>query len=224
MSGALLSLLPAALGVAISPIPIIAVILMVMSKRARQNGPAFVVGWAAALIAVVGIIIWLAATGNISVGENGPSTASSVIILILSLVLLILAAQTWLTRPRKSQKPVAPMWMAALDRFSVGKSLGLGAISASSTKNLCLSLIAGFTISQAGVGRGQQRAMALSFALVGSITVLSPVVFALTTPKEYVHSLNIDKAWLIRNNQMLVSLSMLVIGGFYTLRAVIELV
>ena len=42
--------LPAAIGVAISPIPIIAVILMLLTPRARTNGPAFLVGWIVALL------------------------------------------------------------------------------------------------------------------------------------------------------------------------------
>ena len=36
--------LPFAIGVAISPIPIIAVILMLFSNRAKVNGPAFLLG------------------------------------------------------------------------------------------------------------------------------------------------------------------------------------
>ncbi len=52
MENALGSILPQAIGVAISPIPIIAVILMLFSKRARSNGTAFLVGWVLALVVV----------------------------------------------------------------------------------------------------------------------------------------------------------------------------
>jgi hypothetical protein len=34
-----------AIGVAISPVPIIAVILMLFSSRAKVNGPMFLLGW-----------------------------------------------------------------------------------------------------------------------------------------------------------------------------------
>jgi len=40
------AILTFAVGVAISPVPIIAVILMLFSQRARVNGPMFLVGWA----------------------------------------------------------------------------------------------------------------------------------------------------------------------------------
>ncbi len=39
------AILPFGVGVALSPVPIIAVILMLMSARARVNGPMFIVGW-----------------------------------------------------------------------------------------------------------------------------------------------------------------------------------
>src|SRR6185436_1746651 len=37
--------LPSAVGVAISPLPIVAVVLMLVTPRGRVNGPMFVVGW-----------------------------------------------------------------------------------------------------------------------------------------------------------------------------------
>ena len=37
-------ILPLAVGVALSPVPIIAVALMLMSQRARLNGPLFAIG------------------------------------------------------------------------------------------------------------------------------------------------------------------------------------
>jgi Sap, sulfolipid-1-addressing protein len=46
-------ILPLAVGVALSPVPIIAVALMLMSQRARLNGPLFVIGWLIGL-AVIG--------------------------------------------------------------------------------------------------------------------------------------------------------------------------
>jgi hypothetical protein len=49
------AVLPFAVGVAISPVPIIAVILMLFSSRARVNGPMFLLGWGVALAVVSGV-------------------------------------------------------------------------------------------------------------------------------------------------------------------------
>jgi hypothetical protein len=48
-----------AVGVAISPVPIIAVILMLFSAKARVNGLVFLAGWALALAVVSGAVYFL---------------------------------------------------------------------------------------------------------------------------------------------------------------------
>ena len=52
MGTAIGQILPLAVGVALSPVPIIAVALMLMSQRARLNGPLFVIGWLCARTAI----------------------------------------------------------------------------------------------------------------------------------------------------------------------------
>ena len=66
---AIVNILPLALGVAISPIPIIAVILMLLSPKARINGLAFLLGWVVGL-AVVGIVVTVV-SGNAGLGSGG---------------------------------------------------------------------------------------------------------------------------------------------------------
>ena len=45
MREAIGDVLPLGVGVALSPLPIIAVTLMLVSRRARVNGPVFMLGW-----------------------------------------------------------------------------------------------------------------------------------------------------------------------------------
>ena len=48
--------LPLAVGIALSPLPIIAVVLTLTSRRAKANGPAFVLGWLLGL-GIVGAVV-----------------------------------------------------------------------------------------------------------------------------------------------------------------------
>ena len=59
MGDAIGSVLPLAVGVAISPLPVMAVILILFTPKARSNGPAFVAGWVLglAVAATVTLII-----------------------------------------------------------------------------------------------------------------------------------------------------------------------
>ena len=78
-------LLPLAVGIALSPIPIVAVILMLFSARAKANGIAFVVGWVTGL-AVVGAIILV--FGSASGTAEEPSQASLVVQSLFGLLLI----------------------------------------------------------------------------------------------------------------------------------------
>jgi hypothetical protein len=60
MGAAIGQALPLAVGVALSPVPIIAVVLMLMSQRARLNGTGFVLGWLAGLGVATPVVTYFA--------------------------------------------------------------------------------------------------------------------------------------------------------------------
>jgi hypothetical protein len=67
-------------GVALSPFPIVAVVLMLVTERARLNGP--VLGWLAGLALVGTVVLVIASPADAS--ENGqPATWVGVLKLIL---------------------------------------------------------------------------------------------------------------------------------------------
>ena len=118
---------PAAIGVAISPIPIIAVILMLFTPKARSNGPAFLVGWILALLAVGAIGIVIADRASQS-GGSDPSTIASLVFTILGVLLVLLALKTWRGRPQPGVDAPMPAWMATIDGFTPVKAFGFAAL------------------------------------------------------------------------------------------------
>src|SRR6185295_18870953 len=148
------ALLPSAVAVALSPIPIVAVILMLDTPKARSNGPAFALGWVFGLTAV-SVIVLLVAHGA-SDPDSASSTSVNWVTLGLGVLFLALASRQWRGRPKKGEAPVMPKWMASIDGFTAPKSLVLGvALSAVNPKNLALTLAAAGSIAQAGLG-GEQ--------------------------------------------------------------------
>lgn len=63
-----------AVGVAISPVPIIAVTLMLFSQRARVNGLMFLLGWVLALAVVSGVVYAAADQGNAATDSTTSDT------------------------------------------------------------------------------------------------------------------------------------------------------
>ncbi|MFI5896294.1 GAP family protein [Actinoplanes sp. NPDC051513] len=91
--------LPTAIGAALSPVPIIAVILMLTTPRARTNGPAFVLGWLVGLAAVGTVVLLLA--GPASSGDDGGKPAwAGWVALILGVLLLLIAVRQFRRRRR----------------------------------------------------------------------------------------------------------------------------
>src|SRR5260370_14853540 len=109
-------ILPLALGVAISPVPIIAIILMLITPRARANGAGFVLGWVLGLAAAGGIVLTIANAAGVS-ASGGPSTAAYTIRLVLRIVLLLLAPRQWRGFPRPGGAAPPPRWVGALGRL-----------------------------------------------------------------------------------------------------------
>src|SRR4051794_28274868 len=134
--------LPMAVGVALSPMPIIAVILLLTTPGARRNGPSFVVGWLAGL-AVVGVIV-LGIVGPTADGAQGqPAVWVSWLQLLLGVLLLVVAVRQFVGRPAADAEPKLPSWMTSIDRFGAGRSLGAGAaLAGANPKNLLLAVAA----------------------------------------------------------------------------------
>ena len=60
MGRAIGELLPSAVGVGISPLPIVAMVLMLVSAHGRANGPAFLLGWVAGVLGAGAILLVVA--------------------------------------------------------------------------------------------------------------------------------------------------------------------
>ena len=74
------------------------------------------------------------------------------VVLLFGLLLLAVAVKQWQGRPKPGETPEMPKWMAAIDEFSAGRSLGLGVLlSGLNPKNLALTLAGAASLAQAGL-------------------------------------------------------------------------
>src|SRR5262245_58756119 len=100
---------------------------MLVTPRARTNGPAFVIGWLVGL-GVVGAIVLAVADPAGGSDDGQPSTGVSVLKLVLGVLLLGGALREWRGRPRGDEDPPMPKWMGVLDAFGPGKAAGAGVL------------------------------------------------------------------------------------------------
>lgn len=209
-------ILPLAIGVALSPIPIVAVILMLFSKNARSTSLGFLLGWIFGLTAVSIIVIVIANPAQQATGGTA-SPLSIVVHLLLALLFFFLAYRNWQKRPKPGEQAEMPKWMSGIDSMTAGKALGLGALlSGVNPKNLALTLSAAVIIAGAGLNSTQTIVAVVVFIIVASITVAAPVIATLILGDKATPTLNSWKAWLVQNNAT-VMMVLLVVFGFVML-------
>ena len=210
MGDAIGQVLPFAVGVAISPVPIIAVILMLVTAQARVNGPAFIVGWIVGLSIIGVIVIGLAGAAG---GASGPPTWLLWLQAVLGVLLLLVAARQFGGRPRDGEVAPTPAWMGAIDSFTPGKALGAGVLlSALNPKNLLLAVGAAATIEQTGASTADEAIAYLVFALIASIGVATPVVLFFALGDRAPALLDRMKTWMGQNNAVIMTILCLIIG------------
>ena len=204
--------LPLAVVTALSPMPIIAVVLMLVSARARVNGPLFVLGWVAGL-AAVGTVVFLVADPN-EAGEAGePASWVGWVELALGGLLLLLALKQWRSRPAKGQDVAMPKWMGAIDGFTPVRSFGVGALLAGvNPKNTLLAIGAAVAVAGTGIPGMEQAVAYAVFVVIGTVGVASPVVIYLALGDRAPAMLKRLQDWMVLHNAAVMAVLLLVIG------------
>lgn len=211
MGGVIGDLLPIAIGIAISPLPIIAVILMLLSASPGRSSVGFLLGWVVGIVAVTTIVLLL--VGRAGNSANGPSTTSSVIRLVLGVLLLLLGVRQWRARPRPGEAAAMPKWMRALDGITAVKASGLGALlSGVNPKNLLLCVAAGTAIGAGHLSAGGNVVAIAIFTVLASCSIAGPVVLFLVARERMSAPLAALRTWLTDNNAAVMAVLLLVIG------------
>jgi threonine/homoserine/homoserine lactone efflux protein len=205
--------LPYGVGVALSPVPIIAVVLMLATPQGRINGPAFLAGWIVG-IAVLGTIVLLAASGASASDHGAPATWVSIVKIVLGVLLLALAAKQWRGRPRGDAEPELPAWMKTIDTFTPVKSIGMAVLlSAINPKNLLLVVAAAAAIAQTGVSTVDQAVALAVFILIATLGVGAPVAIFFLMGARATKILGELHEWMARENATIMAVICLIIGA-----------
>jgi threonine/homoserine/homoserine lactone efflux protein len=212
MSEAIGQILPLGLVVGLSPVPIIAVVLMLATPRARANGVAFLIGWVAGL-AIVGAVALLVSDAIDPSEDSEPATWVSLLLMALGVALVLLAVKQWRGRPRGDEEAALPKWMASIEGFRAPKALGLGALLSSvNPKNLMVAVAAAAAIAGTGVDTGQEVIAYAVFIAIGTVGVGVPVVVYLILGERSRALLDDVRSWMAANNTVIMAVITLVIG------------
>ncbi|MFK3677545.1 GAP family protein [Microbacterium sp. NPDC090218] len=205
--------LPLTLAIAISPLTIVAIILMLLSPNARRTGPGFLIGWSLGIAVPVAVFVLLAGTLPAPADSDSPDPIRAIVQFILAALLLLLAGRQWRGRPAPGEDPTLPKWMSAIDSFTFGRALVLGVLlSAPRPKNLLIAASAGMLIGGAGLSASSTTIAAVVFIGGAVSTVVIPVIAFLVSAGRLRAPMEEFHRWLARENATITTVLLAVIG------------
>lgn len=210
MTPALGDLLPSAAAVALSPFPIIAIVVVLSAPHARRNGLAFMVGWLVGLTALSVVVVALAG-GAVAKGEG--SDALAWVRVLGALALFGVAAKKWRSRPVGDEEPVVPGWMASLDDLSARKAVGIGvALAGANPKNIALTVAAVTAVGDLGSSDRERGLAIATYVALGSATVVGAVLAHLLAGERAAAPLAAVKRFMLHNNTLILVAVLVLIG------------
>ncbi|WP_369374632.1 GAP family protein [Promicromonospora sp. Populi] len=204
-------LLPYAVGVALSPVPLIAVFLVLGAPAGRAAGAALV---GARVGTVAGVAVIAAFLADLLPESNGTSPIGLVLRILLGAVLMVWAVVLLLRRADQSESSDQPAWMATMGNASVPEAARIGVLlSAVNVKELAFGAGAGLTIAAAEIGAGATVVAAVGYAVIACLVSVAAVVAFWFAEDRVSRPLDRTRVWLARNSTVLVAIVLLVIGA-----------
>ncbi|MDL9980994.1 GAP family protein [Microbacterium sp. ASV49] len=201
-----------AVGIAISPIPIIATILLLLSPRAGRTSTAFLLGWILGI--TISVVVFTLLGAVIPVADPSASQPiAGTIRIVLGVVLLLLAVRQWRSRPKGDEPATLPAWLSAIDSLTVGRAIVLAFLFvAINPKNIVLASGAGITIGAAELTIAATVIAIVVFVIISAASVAIPVIGYFVARDAMSGPLDSLREWLVRNNATIMAVLLLVIG------------
>lgn len=172
-------LLPLAVGMLLSPLPIVAIVAIVLAPRGRTAAPMYTLVFTAVSLVFIAVGALSSAAASSASPTGAARTVSFLLAIVLALGFTVLAVASWLSRPTHGQQPKAPAWLAAIDTVTPAKAAVLGLVMAlTNTKNIPLALKGGALIGEAHLPVVAAAGLCLALAVAGSLLLIVPAVVA----------------------------------------------
>lgn len=209
-----------ALGIAISPTPVILVILMLFGVRGHWNALGYLLGWICGLV-LLGLVLFALLSAGIVILSNDAGIFRPIFQVLIGLGVLWLAYRQW-TKPIKQEVDArGPKWLGTADELLAKSSEHITPrrafvlailMSAVSPKNVALMLAAVLAFTKQDLAPTDVVILFIVFVLISSLAIGIPVGYALLKGDKAAEALNTWKMWIITNSPRAVALLIGMLG------------
>lgn len=204
-------LLTPALGIAISPLPIVGLILILLGENAKRNSFFFSLGWLIGNVTTFTLALFFMGVTTSKSSES--SLIQKIVFAVLGILLILVAIKTFMKRTKVGEEPKTPKWFAKMTSLKPGGAVGFGAVlSAANPKNLLLSLSAGAAAGVVTQVMSDDIMAIVLFGLIATSTIVVPTILFSVMGEKINHKLDEMKTWLIYNNDTITAVMLLFIG------------
>lgn len=204
----IMEILPFAIGVFASPLPVIMAVVFLFTPRPRPTSVTYVVTWVLGVTAATVVFALLA--GLIDDQEQTRGWAAWLRV-ALGAVLVLMAVKMWSGRDAQS----TPRWLAAIMDAGPREAVRFGVLmSAANPKELLMALAAGLAVGTSDVGIAGSAGAIVVFVGVGAASVVAPLVVFLVGGDSTLERLSTAREWLQRNNAAVAAVVLALIGLF----------
>ncbi|WP_158866065.1 GAP family protein [Leifsonia sp. AG29] len=211
MLGVIGQLLPLAIAVALSSVPILAALVLLLEAKRPLVPTLFVVGYLVGLVVITSLFaIFLHAVPADT--STGAPPVVGVLEIVAGIALLVYAGIEVRRRRRKPERESLPRWMVALGRMRPAAALGLGLALTVRPKSILLAIAAGLVIGPAQLPAAQDAVAIAVFVVIGASSVGGPALFAVARPDAARPALSAAQGWLLRNDTTVAIVVAAVIG------------
>lgn len=207
---ALGALLPIAVAVAFSSVPLTVTILILLSPNRGRAALPFLVGWVIGVAAVITV----SAAGAAALAKplrRGPDMAVVVLEILIGAALTVLAG-IYLRRRSPASGMGLPRWLAAVDSFGPVVCFAIAVILSLRPKGLLLGVAGGLALSAASLKADEAVLLIIIYTAIASSTVVVPIIASLIAPQRMEPKLISARDWLIVNGRIVTSVMMFMIG------------
>jgi hypothetical protein len=202
----------AAIAAAISPVPIIAAILILFSVHARRNGILYLLGWVIGMLICIWAVLLLPEDLDFH-RDTLLVTAGAGFRIFVGLLFAAAALAVWLRRPKSGEAHPLPTWTNRIEGISGIQALLLAVgLAVINPKNLALAFSVIISIAESPAARREARLALALFVFIGSVSIAVPVFYRLVAGKQADQQLRTWKEWLTYNNATVVCVVLLMMG------------
>lgn len=210
MIAALGAVLPIAVGGILASLPIVAMAAVLGTIAGRNVLRSFTLGWLAGMLTVGALGLLLV---DVVTFASDSAAWLAWLRIVLGVVLIALAARSFMRRPRGDTERASPKWMATLEGMESRRAFRTAFLLGSVNPKNAVIVLSGVAVIVAQTEDvATQLVVLVVFVLVASLGVLAPLVGLALLGDRAARPLERFVGWFVHNSQVVLAIVVLLLG------------